>query len=282
MKLQCLSFAVWLAVAAPATGASCKELAKLTLPSTTITTADAVGAEDWPAGVTGHAGTHPQFCRVAATLKPTSDSDIKVEIWMPADWNGDYQAVGNGGWSGSINYNAMVNAIAGGYATSSTDTGHSGSSASFALGHPEKLIDYAYRSEHAMTTLAKAVIGALYGDAPRYSYWNGCSAGGKQGLKEAQRYPGDFDGIVAGSPAANWTGRAAQAIWTAQAMHKDEASYIPTKKYAAIHAAVLKACDRLDGVEDGVIENPARCSFDPVAMQCKGRGWCRMRDGTAG
>jgi Tannase and feruloyl esterase len=122
-------------------------------------------------------------------------------------------------------------ALANGYATSSTDTGHTGSSASFALGHPEKLIDFAYRSEHEMTTLSKAIIAAFYGDAPHFSYWNGCSAGGKQGLKEAQQYPGDFDGIVAGSPAANWTGRAAQALWVAQAVHKDDASYIPPQKY---------------------------------------------------
>jgi feruloyl esterase len=251
---------------------SCEALAKLSLPHATITLAQSADSAAWPAAVTGRAAlSHPPFCRISATLKPTPDSDIKVEIWLPASgWNGDYQAVGNGGWSGSINYNAMAGALANGYATSSTDTGHTGSSASFALGHPEKLIDYAYRSEHEMTTLSKAVIAAFYGDAPRFSYWNGCSAGGKQGLKEAQRYPADFDGIIAGSPAANWTGRAAQAIWVAQAVHKDEAAYIPPAKYAAIHRAVLNACDRLDGVEDGVLEDPQRCQFDPKALECEG------------
>jgi feruloyl esterase len=255
----------------PAAADFCEGLAKLTLPHATITSAEPVSSAGWPVVVNGRAvSSHPPFCRVAATLKPTGDSDIKVEVWMPASgWNGNYQAVGNGGWSGAINYNAMAVALAGGYATSSTDTGHTGGSASFAMGHPEKLIDYAYRSEHEMTTLSKAVIGAFYGDAPRFSYWNGCSAGGKQGLKEAQRYPADFDGIVAGSPAANWTGRSAQAIWVAQAVHKDDASYIPPEKYRLIHRAVLDACDRLDGVEDGVLEDPSRCTFDPAVLECK-------------
>jgi feruloyl esterase len=269
----CLSLAAAALIAVtPAAADSCEALANLSLPHATISLDEPVSSTGWPVTVTGQTrSSHPPFCRIAATLKPTGDSDIKVEVWMPAsDWNGDFQAVGNGGWSGAINYNAMANAVANGYATSSTDTGHTGGSASFALGHPEKLIDYAYRSEHEMTTLSKAVIAAFYGDAPRFSYWNGCSAGGKQGLKEAQRYPGDFDGIVAGSPAANWTGRAAQAIWVAQGVHKDDASYIPPEKYLFIHRAVLNACDRLDGVEDGVLEDPQRCKFDPMVLECKG------------
>jgi feruloyl esterase len=163
----------------------------------------------------------------------------------------------------------MATAVSAGYAVSSTDTGHQGGSASFAPGHPEKLIDYAYRSEHEMTVASKLLIAAFYGNAPKLSYWNGCSAGGKQGLKEAQRYPQDFDGIVAGSPAANWVGRSAQSLWVAQAEHKDEASYIPPAKYPAIHRAVMAACDELDGVKDGVIENPRACKFDPQALLCK-------------
>jgi feruloyl esterase len=187
---------------------------------------------------------------------------------MPeSGWNGKYEAAGNGGWSGSINYAALAGAVTAGYAASSTDTGHQGSSASFALGHPEKLIDYAYRSEHEMTVAAKMIIAVFYGKGPRLSYWNGCSAGGKQGLKEAQRYPDDFDGVIAGSPAANWTGRAAQSIWVAQAV--TGAGYIPPEKYPVIHRAVLAACDELDGVKDGVIENPLACKFDPQVLQCK-------------
>ncbi|HLX46543.1 MAG TPA: tannase/feruloyl esterase family alpha/beta hydrolase [Bryobacteraceae bacterium] len=244
----------------PGFGASCESLAGLSLPDTNITQARQDGSGDLPA-----------FCRVAATLKPTPDSDIKIEVWLPVSgWNGKYQAVGNGGWSGSINTPAMAQALQHGYATSSTDTGHTGSSASFALGHPEKLIDYAYRSEHEMTVKAKAIIAAFYGNPPKLSYWNGCSAGGKQALKEAQRFPDDFNGIIAGAPANNWTGRAEEAIWIAQAVHNDPASYIPPEKYRAIHEAAVAACDTIDGVKDGIMEDPTRCHFDPKVIECKG------------
>ncbi len=261
--------------AAPAT--ACDSLSSLALPNTTITLAQAVDAGAFrpptPAQVAAARGFGelPAFCRVAATLRPSADSDIKIEVWMPlADWNGKFQAVGNGGWSGSIAYPAMGNALRRGYATSSTDTGHAGSSASFALGHPEKLIDFGYRSEHEMTVAAKAIITTFYSRAPRYAYWNGCSAGGRQALKEAQRFPEDYDGIIAGAPASDWTGRSAEALRVAQAMHKDkdDASYIPPEKYRLIHDAVLQACDAADGVKDGIIEDPTRCTFDPQTLAC--------------
>lgn len=255
---------------APASAATCADILKLSLPDTAITLAERV-EQGQVVFNTQLQPPHRAYCRVAATLKPTSDSDIRMELLLPEqDWNGKYLAVGNGGWSGSINYKAMNDGLSRGYATSSTDTGHSGGSASFALGHPEKLIDFAYRSEHEMTVKSKAIIAAYYGSAARLSYWNGCSAGGKQGLKEAQMYPADFDGIVAGAPASNWTGRAAQSMWSAQAVHRDEASYIPPAKYPALHKAVLAACDKLDGVEDGVIENPRLCTFDPNVLKCNG------------
>ena len=247
-----------------AAAASCDSLSSLKLPNATITVAQAV-----PAG--GFTTPNlPGFCRVAATLTPSPDSDIKIEVWLPSSgWNGKFEAVGNGGWSGAIGYPAMGEALRRGYATASTDTGHTGGSASFALGHPEKLIDFAYRSEHEMTVKAKAIIAAYYGEAPRLSYWTGCSAGGRQGLKEAQRFPEDFNAIVAGAPASNWTGRAAQSLWITQAVHKDDASYIPPDKFAVIHNAVLAACDAADGVKDGVLEDPTRCAFDPKALECK-------------
>jgi feruloyl esterase len=260
VREQILCFAVLGVTCAPGFAASCESLAGLSLPDATITSAKPDSASDLP-----------PFCRVAATLTPSSDSDIKIEVWLPVSgWNGKFQAVGNGGWSGSINTPAMAQALKRGYATSSTDTGHTGATASFALGHPEKLIDYAYRSEHEMTVKAKAIIAAFYGNGPKLSYWNGCSAGGKQALKEAQRFPGDFDGIIAGAPANNWTGRAETAIWIAQAVHNDPASYIPAEKYPAIHAAAVAACDELDGVKDGIMEDPTRCHFDPKVLECKG------------
>jgi len=271
MRRLALSTILALASVSPPLTADCMSLINLSFPNTTITLAQPVTAGEWPMPAGVFPNQNPPFCRVTATLRPTSDSDIQIEVWLPdRDWNGKYQALGNGGWSGSINHNPMALALRRGYATSSTDTGHSGSSASFALGHPEKLIDYAWRSEHEMTLKAKAIIAAYYGSGPRHSYWNGCSAGGKQALKEAQRYPDDYDGIIAGAPAANWTGRAVQAIWTAQAVHQDEAGYIPPAKYPAIHNAVLAACDSLDGVTDGVLEDPRRCHFDPQALECKG------------
>jgi feruloyl esterase len=186
-------------------------------------------AHDLHAGDDGAGGGFPQqklpaFCRVAATLTPSPDSNIKMEVWLPVEgWNGKLLSVGNGGWAGSIEYPAMSQAVTRGYATASTDTGHEGDGldGSFALGHPEKLIDYAWRSEHEMTVVAKTVIAAYYGNGPRFSYFNGCSAAGKQGLKEAQRFPADYDGVIAGAPGQNWTGRATQSMRVAQAMHKE-------------------------------------------------------------
>ena len=259
--------------AAP-TGASCESLSALALPDTTITVAEIVAAGELsvPGVPPGATRDLPAFCRVAATLKPTSDSVIKIEVWLPpSGWNQKYQAVGNGGWAGSISYGPMGEALRRGYATSSTDTGHTGNGgdASFALGHPEKLIDLGYRSEHEMTLKSKAIIAAFYGSAPRYSYWNGCSTGGKQGLTEAQRFPNDFDGIVAGAPANNWTHLMASLVWIGQATLKDPASSIPREKFALLNNAAVEACDALDGVKDGVLENPTRCRFDPKVLECK-------------
>ena len=258
--------------------ASCESLTSMALPNTTMTLARVVeaGAFMPPAPATGPAAGGafrdlPAFCRIAATLKPSSDSDIKVEIWMPlSGWNGKFEAVGNGGWAGTISYGAMAGALRRGYATASTDTGHAGNGGdgSFALNHPEKVVDFAYRAVHEMTVQAKAVAEKHYGSAPRLSYWNGCSTGGRQGLKEAQKYPEDYDGIIAGAPANFMTHLSTHALWVAQATLKDPASLIPREKYAAIHKAVLDACDALDGVKDGVLEDPARCHFDPKSIQC--------------
>src|SRR6202521_1894725 len=186
----------------------CEQLKSLKLADTTVTLTESSGpgAFQLPgAPPTAVAPLLPAFCRVAATLKPSLDSDIKIEVWLPADgaWNRKYLAVGGGGWVGSINYGAMATAVQEGYATSSTDTGHIGGTADFAVGHPEKVIDFAYRAVHEMTVKAKAIMAAHYGRAPRLSYWTGCSTGGRQGLLEAQRYPADYDGVIAGAPANN-------------------------------------------------------------------------------
>jgi feruloyl esterase len=208
---------------------------------------------------------------VQATLTPSADSDIKIEVWLPASgWNGKFQAVGNGGWAGTISYGPLGAAVRRGYAAASTDTGHVGGSASFALGHPEKLTDFAYRAVHETTVAAKAIIANFYGNSPRYSYWNGCSTGGRQGLKEAQRFPADFDGIIAGAPANYQTHLHVWSIAVAQAVQKEPGSYIPPEKYPVIHKAALEACDALDGLKDGLIQDPTRCHFDPKVLQCAG------------
>jgi feruloyl esterase len=182
----------------------------------------------------------PAFCRVAATLRPTNDSDIKIEVWLPASGrNGKLQAVGNGGWAGMISYSAMAQALRRGYATTSTDTGHSEPGGAFALGHPEKFIDFAYRSEHEMALKAKAIVETFYGSAPKYSYWNGCSTGGRQGLAEVQRYPNDFDGVIAGAQANPRTHLNAWQLSIARAALTDAAAFIPREKYAAIRRAVV-------------------------------------------
>jgi feruloyl esterase len=260
-------------------GSSCESLASMSLPGATITAAQVVAAGAFVAPAAERAGGRPggnpfadlpAFCRMAANLKPTSDSDIKIEVWLPASgWNGKLQAVGNGGWAGTISYAAMAAALRRGYATTSTDTGHTGANGSFALGHPEKFIDFAWRSEHAMTIAAKAMIKAFYGRAPQYSYWNGCSTGGRQGLMEAQRFPDDFDGIIAGASANPRTYLNAWQISIAQAALKDPASFIPPGMYPMIHQAVIAACDALDGVTDGLIGDPPKCRFDPKTLECR-------------
>jgi feruloyl esterase len=253
--------------------ASCESVRSASLPSTTITLALTVapGAFTAPTGRGAEAfKTLPAFCRIAATLKPAADSEIKMEVWLPeSGWNGRLQSVGNGAWAGSISYPAMATALAAGYAAASTDTGHTGNNANFIPGHPEKVADFGYRAVHEMTIAAKAIIGGYYGSGPRFSYWNGCSTGGRQALMEAQRYPTDYDGILAGAPAIYASRLQGMQVWAAQAVHKDEASYIPPGKYPVIHDAVLQQCDAIDGVKDGVLEDPTKCKFDPKVLTCK-------------
>lgn len=272
-----MALAMMVSAAAPALAevGSCEALASFSKPNTTIDLARVVAPGEFsPPGGRGPNAVLkdlPGFCRVAATLRPTSDSDIKIEVWMPAaGWNGKFQAVGNGGWAGTISYSALAEALRRGYATSSTDTGHSTPGGSFVVGHPEKFVDFAWRSEHEMTLTAKAIINEFYGSGPRYSYWNGCSTGGRQGLMEAQRFPDDFDGIIAGAPANPRTRLGAWHMWLGHAALKDPASRLPADLYPVIHRAVLDACDAKDGVTDGVLTNPPSCRFDPAVLQCRG------------
>jgi feruloyl esterase len=208
---------------------------------------------------------------VELTLRPSPDSDIKSEVWLPeSGWNGKFQAVGNGAWAGSIQYGALAEALRRGYAAASTDAGHSGADASFALGHPEKLIDFGYRAVHETAVQGKATIAAFYGRAPRLSYFNGCSGGGRMAFQEAQRFPADFDAILAGAPGYDRVNQSMQMLMNAKATLDDPASMIPPSKYSAIHRAALDACDARDGLKDGLISEPLRCRFDPAVLACTG------------
>jgi feruloyl esterase len=255
---------------------TCDQLTTVKLQQGAVTLAQPVAAGAFTApqgGGLGNANAFKNlkaFCRVAATLKPSADSEIKIEVWLPeAGWNGNLESVGNGAWAGSIGYPAMATALADGYASASTDTGHAGNNANFILGHPEKAVDFSYRAVHEMTVAAKAITKAYYGSPLKFAYWNGCSTGGRQALTEAQRYPEDYDGILAGAAAINTTRLQGMQTWAAAQAHKDEAAYIPPEKYSLLHKAVLEACDALDGVKDGVLEDPTRCHFDPGTLACK-------------
>jgi hypothetical protein len=263
---------------------SCEALAKVGIPQAKITSAQSVAAGALTMPTSGNPAqaaaaaaffkSLPAFCRIAVDSTPTSDSDIKIEVWLPASgWNGKFQGQGNGGFAGSIDYRSMGVAITQGYATASTDTGHTatpgGPGAAWALNHPEKIIDFGYRAIHLMTQIAKTLTGSFYGSRPQHSYFSSCSNGGRQALMEAQRYPDDYDGIIAGAPANFWTHLLAGSIWNTQALTLDPASYIPASKLAALSKAVNDACDALDGVTDGILNDPRQCHFDPNVLLCK-------------
>ncbi len=262
------------AVAAPV---ACESLAKMTLVNGTVISAESIPAGGFvpkPARNAAAAnvfGTLPAFCRVTAKLTPTSDSDIRIEVWLPlSGWNRKVQASGNGGLSGAIPYPAMAASVKAGYAAAGTDSGHVGENADFVPGHPEKLVDFAYRAIHEMTVNAKAIVTAHYDARPVKSYFSSCSTGGRQALIEAQRYPEDFDGIVAGDASWDQMRLYAARVALNVYMNRDAGAVIPPNKYPMIHNAVLNACDAKDGVKDGVIEDPSRCSFDFAALACAG------------
>jgi feruloyl esterase len=259
----------------PAAAQSCQKIASLKLPDTTITSiAEIAEGPFTPPGAPAQGPQRPvalpAFCRVGITVAPA----IKIEVWLPdSGWNGKFQAVGNGGRAGSISYAAMVIALKLGYATASTDTGHEGGGAdsSWAIGNPQLIVDFGYRAIHEMTVAAKKVIEAFYGTGPRLSLFNGCSTGGRQGLMEAQRYPEDYNGIVAGDPVNFYTHfLAGEGLWVALATLQDPESYIPVNKLPAIDDASVEVCDAMDGVKDGLISNPLKCNFDPTILLCKG------------
>jgi Tannase and feruloyl esterase len=269
------------ATAGPGAGpVSCAGLASaLNLANTTVTgaAANATSAFTIPASQPG-GGTPitglPPFCDVTLTqTNPPASDRIHVEVWLPlTGGNGRLQAVGGGGYSCGISYSAMAPALESGYATVSTDCGHppAQDDGSFALNANGSLNwplidDFAYRGIHEMTVDAKAVMTAYDGSAPAYSYFNGCSTGGREGLMEAQRYPGDYSGILSGSPAVNWDELMIAQLWGEFAMEQ-LGDYLPQCKFTAFQLAAVQACETYHGVNYGEIMNPAGCGFNPYSL----------------
>ena len=253
---------------------SCESVAGLMVPNTTITSAKVMPAGPFtaPPDMLGAIApvNVPAFCRVTGVIKPTADSEIKFELWMPtATWNGKFQQVGNGGFAGVIPSRGLLGPLVSGYAVAATDDGHTGfTDVSWAVGHPEKLTDFAYRAVHSTADISKAIIRSFYGKQPGRSYFSGCSEGGREALIEAQRFPDDFDGIIVGAPANFWTHQFAGFVWNEQALLDDPESYIPPDKLPVIQAAALAHCKQLEGAQDGILENPRRCDFDPEEIRC--------------
>src|SRR5579862_1195366 len=254
----------------------CEKLAELILTNASITSATPVAAGTFKPPSNPNQppprADMPAFCRVDGVAKPTSDSEIKFELWLPVSgWNGKFEQVGNGGFAGNIPLAAMAEPLLRGYAIAGTDDGHvGGGDVSWAIGHPEKVIDFGYRAVHETSVQAKAIIRGFYGMDPTQSYFVGCSDGGREALMEAQKFPADFHGIVAGAPANYWTHLMFKGQLDERALLDDPASYIPTSKLPVLQNAALAACDALDGVKDGLIQNPRLCRFDPAVIQCKG------------
>jgi hypothetical protein len=209
--------------------------------------------------------TVPEHCEILGNISPK----VGFAVELPTNWNGKFYMVGNGVFAGNIEYGAMEIGLSMGYATASTDTGHDarldpfGSlGASFAYDNPQAEIDYAYRAVHVTAETAKAIIEAYYGSPPSYSYFVGCSTGGRQGMMEAQRYPLDFDGIIVGSPVLNFTGVVMWGIWNAMALSGNGS--ISDAELKVLANAVYDKCDAADGLLDGLINNPPDCTFNPT------------------
>ena len=261
--------------AQPSAGLDCSGLLHLELPAASVVSAALHVDPTWvlPSGRT--LPTPRSFCRVVVSSKPTPDSDIRIEVWLPtqAHWNHRIWGVGNSTWAGYIPYRALATQLTGGYAAVGTDTGHQAKSydSAWAIGHPEKVIDYGHRAMHEAALAAKRVTAAYYRRPAEHAYYGGCSTGGRHALMEAQRYPDDYDGIFAGDPDYDSTLFYA-GIATLQSRWKaDPARTLPAAKIPALRGAALAACDRADGVADGVIENPQRCRPNLATLACKGK-----------
>jgi Tannase and feruloyl esterase len=245
--------------------ASCANLTHLMLPNTRVLSAQTVSGSFKPPGARRALENLPPFCRVSAVIAPA----IRFEVWLPLQsWNGKFEGTGNGGYAGVIVYSELADGVRRHYATADTDMGHESTSPDpgrWALGHHELIVDQGYLAQHLTAERSKAIVRAFYGKRPRLSYFVGCSSGGWQGLTEAERYPHDYDGIVAGAPAMQVIHLHAGTIWTYLAAHR-----IAPAKFHLVASAVLAECDASDGVKDGLLSDPLACDFSPRELACKG------------
>jgi pimeloyl-ACP methyl ester carboxylesterase len=285
------------AIPADAAPVPCESLAKLSLPETTITAAQEITSGEFAApGGPGPGGGRltnlPAFCRVALTVQP----QIRIEVWLPASaesfggqartgsstvaaggggWNGSFRGEGGGGYAGNISYAGLADGIRNGYATASTDTGHPTSAGgTFALNadgslNTQLIGDFAERSLRELATKGKAVVNAYYGTPAKHSYWNGCSTGGRQGLMAAQRFPEEYDGLAIAAPAINWDRFIPSELWPQIVINKTVGAPIAAAKLTLATKAAIAACDASDGVTDGVLNDPRKCTYDPHALVCK-------------
>lgn len=264
------------AQAAAMDDAACEKLAALKLEHGEIVSAEVVSSGPRMFKMMLFGGipwvSLPESCRVAGIARPSADSEIRFEVWMPTSgWNGKFQGLGGGGLDGVIPYMQMSQALIKGYATAATDSGHQGTMADgvWALNHPEKIIDYGHRSMHEMTVKAKQIVTAYYGKPATRHYFSGCSNGGREAMREAQLYPQDYDGIVVGAPALDSTAILPTWGWNQQMIRAVPDGMELGNKLEAVEAAVIAQCDALDGVKDGVIDDPRRCGFKPASIACK-------------
>ncbi len=270
-----------------AAGESCASLTSLALPNTTINFAQSYTAGTTITAISGETASGSPaapagLCRVVGTVKPGPRSNVHFEVWIPTDgsWNGKYQQIGNGGFAGSISLSGIANAVSRGYATAGTDDGTSGppQGAPSFIGNPDVLLDYGYRAIKATTDDSKAIIEALMNQAPHYSYFVGCSDGGREALKEAQRFPDDFDGIIVGSPVNDQVGEFGssylydmQATLTGPQTNGVPDAYIPASKLTLLSTPALAQCVGKDGgvATDAFLSDPRQCFFDPSVAECK-------------
>jgi feruloyl esterase len=259
--------------ATPAAAATCASLASYHRPHTTITAVQDVPAGSFVTPSNQTITNLPAFCRIAGYVRPTPDSHISFEVWIPqAIWNQKYIQVGCGGLCGSISYGAMAEPLRRGYASAATDDGHQagGFDGSWAVGHPQRVIDYGYRAVKETTDAAKDIIAAFKAQSLNHSYFMGCSDGGREGLMSAQRYPNDFDGIIVGSPGNNWTGLMAGFLSNELALLSVTGGDLTQADLNVLSNAVLATCVGRDGglSTDTFLNNPPACNFDVASLKC--------------